>query len=111
MIPNDTDPKSVPRGLVGQVCCYKYESEIIDLEPAAFRAKVPRGIEFDDSDYASEPDTLLRPGIRVTSSPWTATENGESHNMYKQMTSGMLVVDEHGKSIITSPRMAFRQTA
>lgn len=107
VIPDGTDLKSVPRSLAGQACCYKYESKIIGLEPAAFQAKVPRGIEFDDLDYATEPDALLRPGIMVTSSPWTATENGEPHDMYKQTTSGILVVDEQGEPFITVATRGF----
>lgn len=62
MIPDGTDLKSVRRGLAGPACCYKYESEIVDLEPTAFQAKSPRAIEFNDSDYATEPDALLRSG-------------------------------------------------
>lgn len=101
VIPDGTDLKNVPRGLAGQCCCYKYESEMVNLEPAAFRAKVPKGIAFDDSDYAAAPDALLRPGIMVTSSTWTVSENGVPHNMYRQTTSGLLVVNGHGEPFIT----------
>lgn len=101
VIPDGTDLKRVPRGLAGQSCCYKYESEIVDLEPAAFRAKVPKGIAFGDSDYATAPDALLRPGIMLTSSSWTASENGEPYDIYKQTTSGVLVVDDQGEPFVT----------
>lgn len=37
----------------------------------------------------------------VTSSTWTALENGERHDVYKQTTSGILVVDEQGEPLIT----------
>lgn len=37
----------------------------------------------------------------VTSSPWTATENEELHDMYKKTTSAILVVDEQGEPFIT----------
>lgn len=39
VIPDGTDLKRVPRSLAGQAYCYKYESEMVYLEHAAFRAK------------------------------------------------------------------------
>lgn len=32
IIPDGTDLKKVPRGLAGQSCCYKYKSEMVNLE-------------------------------------------------------------------------------
>ena len=108
VIPDGTDLRRVPRGLAGQSCCYKFESEMVSLEPAAVRAKVPRGIAFDDSDYATGSDALLRPGIMVTSSPWIASENGEPREIYKQTTSGILVVDDQGEPFVTVATHGFQ---
>ena len=101
VIPDNTDLERVPRVLAGQACCYRFESEILDSDQAALRAKVPVGVDFDDTDYATTLDALLRPGIMVTSSVWTAIDNRKSVDMYKKTTSGILVVNKDGEPFIT----------
>lgn len=101
VIPDNTDLKRVPRVLAGQACCYRFESEILDSDQAALRAKVPKGFDFDDTNYVTTPDALLRPGIMVTSSVWTAIDNEQSVDMYKKTTSGILVVNKDGEPFIT----------
>jgi hypothetical protein len=101
VIPDATDLKRVPRVLGGQVCFYKFKSEVLDPDPSALQAKVPQGVDFDDSNYVTTPDALLRPGIMVTSSLRTITENGEMIDVYKKTTSGILVVNKDGHPFIT----------
>lgn len=108
VIPDGTELRRVPRGLAGQSCCYKFESEMVNLEPAAVQAKEPRGTAFDDSDYATGSKALLRPGIMVTSSPWIASENREPREIYKQTTSGILVVDDQGELFVTVATHGFQ---
>lgn len=100
-IPDGTDLNRVPKVVAGQACCYKFESESADYDYAALRAKVPLGIDYDDTNYAAAPDALLRPGIMVSSSAWTAMENGKLVDFYKKTTSGILVTNENGESFIT----------
>lgn len=101
VIPDGIDLEHVPRVLAGQACCYKFQSEVNDPDPATLRAKVPRGVDFDDTNYATDTDALLRPGIMVTSSAMTAIVDGVLVDMYKKTTSGILVVDKDGEPFIT----------
>ena len=101
VIPDATDLKRVPRVLAGQACLYKFKSEILDPDPSALQAKVPHGVDFDDSNYVTTPDALLRPGIMVTSSLRTIAENGEMIDVYKKTTSGILVANKDGHPFVT----------
>jgi len=101
VIPDDTDLNRVPKVLAGQACCYRFKSKISNSDHAALRAKVPRGVDFDDTDYVTAPDALLRPGIMVCSSVSTTTDNGQLIDMYKKTTSGILVVNKDGETFIT----------
>jgi hypothetical protein len=101
VIPDATDLKHVPRVLAGQACVYKFKSEVLDPDPSALRAKVPQGVDFDDSNYVTTLDALLRPGIMLTSSLHTIAENGEMIDVYKKTTSGILVVNKDGHPFIT----------
>jgi hypothetical protein len=101
VIPDATDLKRVPRALAGQACVYKFKSEVLDPDYSALGAKVPQGVEFDDSNYVTTPNALLRPGIMVTSSLRTITENGKVMDVYKKTTSGILVVNKDGHLFIT----------
>ena len=60
VIPDGTDLEHVPRVLAGQACCYKFQSEVNDADPAALRAKVLRGVDFDDTNYATDTDASIR---------------------------------------------------
>lgn len=44
----------------------------------------------------------------LTSSAWTASENGEPYDIYKQTTSGILVVDDQGEAFITVATHGFQ---
>jgi hypothetical protein len=100
-IPDATDLRRVPRALGGQACLYEFKSEVLDPDPSALRVRVPQGADFDDLTYITTPDALLRPGIMVTSSLRTITENGEMIDVYKKTTSGILVVNKDGDPFIT----------
>lgn len=101
VVPDHTDLKRVPKVLAGQVCFYKFESESVNYNCAALRAKVPQGVDHDDTNYAAAPDALLRPGIMVSSSAWAAIDNEQTVDNYKKTTSGILVANKDGELFIT----------
>lgn len=67
---------------------------MVSLELAAVQTKVPRRIAFDDSDYATGSDVFLGPGIIVILSPWITLENGKLCEIYKQIISRILVIND-----------------
>jgi hypothetical protein len=91
----------VPRALAGQACLYKFVSEVPDPDPSSLRTKIPKGVEFDDTNYVTTSDSLLRPGIMVASSASTTTKDGETMEVFKKTTSGILVVNQNGDPFIT----------
>jgi hypothetical protein len=72
-----------------------------DSDPSALRSKVPQGVEYDDTLYATTPNALLRPGIMVSSSIRLVTRDGKIEETFKTTTSGILVVDRYGEPFIT----------
>src|SRR5271170_5192157 len=100
-IPDNTDLKALPSFIAHQVCFYKFQSEDPDPDPSALRAKVPQGVEHDDTLYATTPNALLRPGIMVSSSIRSVTKDGKTEESYMTTTSGLLVVDRYGQPFIT----------
>jgi hypothetical protein len=102
-IPDDTDLKVLPTTIAYHICFYKFQSEDPDPDPSALRSKVPQGVEYDDTLYATTPNALLRPGIMVSSSIQ------ESEKTFKTTTSGLLVVDRYGQPFITVATHGFEK--
>jgi hypothetical protein len=100
-IPDNADLNVLPYFIACQVCYYKFQSEEPDLDPSALRSKVPQGVEYDDTLYATTSNALLRPGIMVSSSICSVTEDGKIEKTFKTTTSGILVVNCHGQPFIT----------
>jgi hypothetical protein len=100
-IPDNTDLNILPYFIACQVCYYKFQSEEPDLDPSALRSKVPQGVEYDDTLYATTSNAILRPGIMVSSSIRSVTKDGKIEETFKTTTSGILVVDRHGQPFIT----------
>jgi hypothetical protein len=100
-IPDDADLKVLPSFVAHQVCFYKFQSEDPDPGPSALGAKVPQGVKYDDTLYATTPNALLRPGIMVSSSIRLVETDGKTEETFKITTSGILVVDRHGQLFIT----------
>ena len=100
-IPDNADLKVLPWFMANQVCFYKFQSEDPDPDPSALRSKVPQGVEYDDTLYATNPNALLRPGIMVSSSIRLVTKDGMTEESYMTTTSGLLVVDRYGQPFIT----------
>ena len=100
-IPDNTDLKVLPSFVAHQVCFYKFQSDDPDPDPSALRAKVPQGVEYDDTLYATTPNALLRPGIMVSSSIRIVKTDGKTEERFKITSSGILVVDRHGQLFIT----------
>ena len=97
VIADNMDLEHVPRALVGQACCYRFESEICNSDYVTLQTKVPKGINFNNTNYYTIPDALLRPSIVVISLVLITTDNGQLINMYKKITSGILVVNKDGE--------------
>lgn len=100
-IPDNTDLNVLPPTIARQVCFYKFPSEDPDPDPSALRSKIPQGVEYDDTLYATTSNALLRPGIMVSSSIYLVTKDGKTEETFKTTTSGILVVDHHGQPFIT----------
>ncbi|MCJ1483606.1 hypothetical protein MMC06_003774 [Schaereria dolodes] len=100
-IPDDIDIKLVPFRIASHPAYYRTISEAPELAPAALRNKPPQGVEYDDTIYATAPTALLRPGIMLSSSVRTIINNGESEDVFKTTTSGILVANQKGQLFIT----------
>ena len=99
-----TDPvdlRVLPCTVGRQLVIYELTSEIAYPVPSASRNKVPQGVEFDNTLYASSPNALLRPGIMLGSSIVTVTADGKTEELFKTTTSGILVANRHGDLFIT----------
>ena len=78
------------------------------MHPAALRMKVPRDIDYDDSDYATTTDAVLRPGIMLSSSARQVTNNnGQIEDCWKTTTSGILVTNHSGELFVTVASSGF----
>jgi hypothetical protein len=94
VVSDDTDLKVLPARIANQGAYYKLLSEEQVPDPSALRQKPPDGVIRDGHNYLADGNTLLRPGIMVSSS---LLPNGE----WNSTTSGILVVDKLGTPFIT----------
>ena len=108
-IPDDTDIKFVPSRIASSPAFYRTISEAPEPDPAALRSKPPQGVEYDDTKYTTLPNALLRPGIMLSSSVRTITSNGESEEVFKTTTSGILVANRKGQIFITVATHGFEE--
>lgn len=72
-----------PSFLAGQGC-YDRFSESESCLPAPLRGKPPTGIQYDNTTYADEFGSLLRPGVMVSSSVTPSTVDGKEINNVKR---------------------------
>lgn len=99
-----------PSFLAGQGCYYRF-SESESCLPAALRGKPPTGIQYDNTTYADEFGSLLRPGVMVSSSVTPSTVDGKEINNVKSTTSGLMVVNQDGENFITMAAHGFEEDA
>ncbi|KAL8990492.1 MAG: hypothetical protein Q9177_000863 [Variospora cf. flavescens] len=97
------DVKKLPWRIANSAAFYLTVAEAPDGDPAALRRKVPVGKDFDDTNYATTPDALLRPGIMLSSSKYTIfdPQNEQIQEVFDSTTSGILVVNTKGELFIT----------
>lgn len=100
-IPKDMDMKKVPSFIAHHRAFYKLASEVTWPNPSALSAKIPSGIQYDDTQYFTSPSSILRPGIMLSSSVRCVDQDGVTVELYKTTTSGILVVDSHGEIFVT----------
>lgn len=93
--------KRIPKSFAGQSCFYKFELEIVSLEPATIQTKVPKAITFDDLEYATGSNALFCSSIIVMLSPQIALKNEKLYKIYKQTTFGILTVDDQKEPFVT----------
>lgn len=104
----ETSFQKIPSFLAGQGCYYRF-SESEDCLPAALQGKPPTGIQYDNTIYADEVGSILRPGIIVSSSVTTSTVDGKEIRNFKSTTSGLMVVNQDGDKFITIAAHGFEQ--
>lgn len=92
-----TDMKTLPCMIAGHLAYYKFGADVVFPDSAALRKKAPQGVEYDDTLYATSPNSLLRPGIMLSSS----IIHDETGDSFKTTTSGLLVADQHSEFYIT----------
>lgn len=97
----ETDSKAVPRRIARSPVYFKSAAEDPELDPAALRRKALQGLDYDDTDYLSESNTLLRPGIMLASSLIKGNKNGQTKDEWKSTTSGIMVANDKGEIFIT----------
>ncbi|KAI4134513.1 MAG: hypothetical protein LQ341_006017 [Variospora aurantia] len=101
------DVMQLPWRIANSAAFYLTVAEAPDGDPAALRRKVPVGNEdFDDdnTNYATAPDALLRPGIMLSSSIYTIFDdppNEQIQEVFDSTTSGILVVNTKAELFIT----------
>ena len=95
--PDDIDTKLLPAFIAGSPTWYKTAAEYPNPDPAALRKKAPRDVEFDDSDYVSTTDAILRPGIMLSSSAQATVRDGQIEDSWKTTTSEILVANTAGE--------------
>jgi len=94
VVADHTDVKVLPASIANQATYYKFRSEENVPDPSVLQQKSPDGVTYDDTNYLVDGNTLLRPGIMVSSSllpsgQWSST------------TSGIMVVDKAGTLFVT----------
>lgn len=100
--------QKMPSFLAGQGCYYQF-SESGAGSPAALRGKHPHGIQYDNTAYADEVGSILRPGIMVSSSATPPTVDGKEVIHFKSTTSGLMVVNQDGEKFITMAAHGFEE--
>ncbi|KAL9596074.1 MAG: hypothetical protein Q9219_006021 [cf. Caloplaca sp. 3 TL-2023] len=103
------DWNCLPTRIGDAPCFYRTESELSDVDLAVLRRKPPKGMQFDDTDYYINENALLRPGIMLSSSKFSVTENGETNEQFYTTSSGILVADRYGQIFITVAAHGFRE--
>ena len=94
-----TDPNSLPCKIASLLAYYCFKPEALFLDPSAQQVKMPSRLQYDDTLYASENDSLLRPGVMLSSS---------NIDGYLSTTSGVLVRDQDGGVFVTAAAHRFR---
>ncbi|KAL8842261.1 MAG: hypothetical protein Q9170_000587 [Blastenia crenularia] len=108
-VPNDANSQRLPRRLGDAPCFYRVETKLPTIDPVALRRKPPQGIEYDDTNYGVDENTLLRPGIMLSSSYFPVTEDGQTSSRYSMTSSGILVTDQCGQIFITVAAQGFQE--
>ena len=97
----EIDIKLLPAQIGRCPTWYRTVAENPDPDPAALSIKAPKDFDYDDSNYVTTSDTLLRPGIMLSSSAKVTSINGQIEDSWKSTTSGILVVNRVGELFIT----------
>ncbi len=108
-IPDGTDIKLLPSSIASNPAFYRTMSEAPDPDPAALKSRPPQGVEYDDTMYTTAPNSLLRPGIMLSSSVRIILRNGKSEESCKTTTSGILVTNRKGQIFITVATHGFEE--
>ncbi|KAL8973512.1 MAG: hypothetical protein Q9197_002247 [Variospora fuerteventurae] len=109
------DVKQLPWRIANSAAFYLTVAEAPDGDdPAALRRReVPVGKDLDDTNYATTPDALLRPGIMLSSSKYTIFDDPQNEQIQEEVfdstTSGILVVNTKGEPFITVATHGFKQ--
>lgn len=98
----------MPSFLAGQGCHYRFSDSEVGL-PAALQGKIPTGIQHDNTTYADEVVSILRPGIIVSSSATPSRVDGKEFNNFKSTTSGLMVVNQDGENFIAMAAHGFEE--
>ncbi|KAK3079375.1 hypothetical protein LTS18_005015 [Coniosporium uncinatum] len=94
VVADDVDLTALPGRIANQGVYYQRVSDEQFPDPSALRLKPPSGVVQDDHNYLADGNTLLRPGVMVSSS---SLPNGQ----WKSTTSGIPVMDLSGSPFIT----------
>ena len=97
----EIDPKFLPAQIGRCPTWYRSVAENPDPDPAALRMKAPYGVDYDDSNYVTTTDAVLRPGIMLSSSVKAISTNGQMEESWKTTTSGILVANDTGELFVT----------
>ncbi|KAL8734989.1 MAG: hypothetical protein Q9166_001114 [cf. Caloplaca sp. 2 TL-2023] len=108
-MPENSDIQTVPRSIAGSPVYYRPISECPALDPAVLERNPPQGTDFDDTDYQSTTDALLRPGVMLGSSLYEVEKDGNIEHVYKSTSSGILVQDQYNQKFITVATHGFQQ--
>lgn len=100
--------QNMPSFLAGQGCYYQFSESEPGL-PAALRGKLSHGIQYDNTAYADEVGSILRPGIMVSSSATPSTVDGKEVYNLKSTASGLMVVNQDGEKFITMAAHGFEE--
>lgn len=100
--------QKMPSFLAGQGCYYRVSESEAGL-PAVLRGKIPDGVQYDNTAYADEVGSILRPGIMVSSSATPSTVDGNEVNNYKSTTTGLMIVNQDGEKFITVAAHGFEE--